>query len=143
MSSDLYARGNGAKALKKRFTVFKQLIKYSPIALLLAGYVILQAQVKMVCRENGNLIVQKNILVEELERLSSDYDKMLSYGEIKEFAQTELAMTHSVNNIKTFAVVDKEDIFKASKPSELPVLFETNFDLASIEPEVPVISDKE
>jgi len=143
MSSELYSRGEGAKALKKRFTVFKKLMKYSPIALLLAGYVILQAQVKLVCRDNGNLSFQKTILMEELERLTSDYDKMVSYGEIKDYAQVELAMIHSVKSIKTFAVVDKENMFNVSKPSSLPALFETNFDLAYIEPEVSETPVKE
>jgi len=143
MASELYARGNGAKALKSRFRVFKQLAKFLPLVLILAGYVILQAQVKTVYRNNDKLISQKNMLAEELERLNSDYDKMLSYGEIKEFAQKELAMSHSVKTIRTFALIDKEDLFSNEKESSLPVLFETNFDLASLEPEVSSMTSKE
>jgi len=143
MTSELYARGNGTKTLNNRFRIFKKLIKFLPLVFLFAGYVILQAQVKTVYRNNDKLVTQKNILDEELERLTSDYDKMLSYGEIKEFAQNELSMTHSVKNLRTFAVIDKEDIFSTQELSKLPSLFETNFDLASLEPEESSIPSKE
>lgn len=133
MPSELYARGNGAKALKKRFNVFNRITKYVPLALIIASYVILQAQVKAVSRENSRLVSEKNILNEQLERLNSDYDKMISYGEIKDYAVNSLCMNFSAKNIRTFAVLDKENIFEKSKRSDLPVLFETDYDLASIE----------
>lgn len=135
MSSGLYVRGNGAKALQKRFSVFKSIVKYAPFAVLTVLYVVLQGQIKTVCRSSEDLTNHKNLLVEELERLTSDYDKMINYGEIKEFAQNELAMVHSAKYIKSFAVIDKNEIFKSEKTTDLPQLFETNIDLASIEPE--------
>ena len=133
MPSELYARGNGAKALKKRFNVFSRMMKYVPLALIFAGYVILQAQVKAVSRDNSRLTAEKNILNEQLERLGSDYDKMVSYGEIKDYALNSLAMSFTVKNLRTFAVMDKENLFEHSKQSDLPDLFETDYDLASIE----------
>jgi|GEM_PF-1256637 len=143
MASELYARGNGTKTLNNRFRIFKKLLKFLPLVFLFAGYVILQAQVKTVCRNNDELVSQKNMLVEELERLNSDYDKMLSYSEVKEFAQKELSMTHSVKTQRTFAVIDNEDIFSTQELTKLPSLFETNFDLASLEPEESSIPSQE
>ncbi|HAQ62100.1 TPA: hypothetical protein DCR49_08945 [Candidatus Delongbacteria bacterium] len=143
MASELYARGNGTKTLNNRFRIFKKLLKFLPMVFLFAGYVILQAQVKTVYRNNDELVTQKNMLAEELERLTSDYDKMLSYSEIKEFAHNELSMTHSVKNLRTFAIIDKDDIFNTGELSKLPSLFETNFDLASLEPEESSIPTQE
>jgi len=143
MPTDLYARGNGAKALKKRFTAFKLIFKYSPFAVLIGSYVILQSAVKSTCRDNDSMNFQKKILIEEFDRLSSDYEKMVPYGEIKEFAQNELAMNYSVKNMKSFAVADKNDLFGEETKSVLPQLFETNIDLASIRIEETPITSKE
>jgi len=143
MASELYARGNGTKTLNNRFRIFRKLLKFLPLVFLFAGYVILQAQVKTVYRNNDELVTQKNMLAEELERLTSDYDKMFSYSDIKEFAQNELSMTHSVKNLRTFAVLDTDDIFSAQELIKLPSLFETNFDLASLEPEESSIPSQE
>ncbi|HQO09141.1 MAG TPA: hypothetical protein PLK90_03590 [Clostridiales bacterium] len=143
MPSEQYARGNGAKALKKRFNVFSRITKYVPLALIIATYVILQAQVKAVSRENSRLLSEKNILNEQLERLNSDYDKMIPYGEIRDYAVNSLSMNSSASNIRTFAVLDKDNIFEKSKRSDLPVLFETDYDLASIELQEPAETKKE
>ncbi|MBU4485942.1 MAG: hypothetical protein KKD38_03360 [Candidatus Delongbacteria bacterium] len=133
MSAQKYVRGNGAKALKKRFSIFNLFIKFSLFPLIIGLYVILQSQVKSICRETDQLNAKKNILAEELERITSEYDKMIAYSEISEFAMKELKMNYSVKNMKSFTVIDKNEIFKSQNTNELPQLFDTNVNLALIE----------
>jgi cell division protein FtsL len=130
MKQHLYVRGNGAKVLKKRFQAFDKIFIMTLFAFILGLYVIMQSQIKSVTKETGDLTVQKKLLTEELDRLMSDYDKMITYSELKQYANTRLDMAESASKIKSFTVIDKYEVFRTVKTSEMPDLFETKISLA-------------
>ncbi len=135
MKQHLYVRGNGAKVLKKRFQAFDKILIMALFAFILGLYVIMQSQIKSVTKETGDLSVEKKLLSEELERLMSDYDKMVTYSELKQYANTKLNMIESGSKVKSFAVIDKHGIFRTARPSDMPDLFETRINLALLQTE--------
>jgi len=135
MKQHLYVRGNGAKVLKKRFQSFDKILIIALFAFILGLYVIMQTQIKSVTKETGDLRVEKKLLTEELERLMSDYDKMISYSELKQYANCRLNMVESGSKVKSFAVIDKHGVFRTVRSSDMPDLFETKISLALMQQE--------
>jgi hypothetical protein len=135
MDNRQYIRGNGAAALKKRFSVVKIIGKLMMYSILPVFYVILQSQVKLVSRELERGEYAKQILTEELERLYSDYDKMIPYSEIKDYAAEKLAMKHTPKKVMCFSVLDKSGIIRSNERQELPQLFDTRINLALVNSE--------
>lgn len=133
MSGELYVRGNGARALKRKVSFFSLIFKLTLFSLLLGLHVVLQSQVKLLARDAGNLESQKKIMAEEFERLVSENDKMLPYSEIKLYAQNNLDMKHIPSKMKSFTVLDRNGYFDDPAEYQLPALFETNINLALIE----------
>jgi len=136
MKQNMYVRGNGAKVLKKRFQAFDKIFLISILALIFGLYVTMQSQIKSVIKETGDLRTEKKLLAEELERMMADYDKAVSYTELKDFAGKKLFMTESRSKVKSFTVIDNNDIFRAVIKTEMPDLFETRINLAFLPREV-------
>ncbi len=135
MKQNLYARGNGPKILTKRFQAFDKIFIMALFAFILGLYVIMQSQIKSVTKEAGDLFIQKKLLAEELERLISDYDKMMTYTELKQYANSNLDMKESGSKVKSFTVVDRHEVFKNTGTNEMPDLFETKVSLALLRKE--------
>ena len=130
MKQNMYVRGNGAKVLKKRFQAFDKIFIIGILALIFGLYISMQSQIKSVIKETGDLRLEKKLLSEELERLMSDYDKTVSYAELKDFAGKKLNMIESGSKIKSFIVIDKNEIFRSVSKTQMPQLFETRVNLA-------------
>jgi hypothetical protein len=126
----MYVRGNGAKVLKKRFQSFDKLFIIGLMALIFGLYISMQSQIKSVIKETGDLKIEKKLLAEELDRMMADYDKTVSYTELRDFAGARLKMVESGSEIKSFTVIDKNEVFRTVYSNEMPQLFETRVNLA-------------
>ena len=131
----LYRRGNGANVLKKRFSILSSLIVVLPIVIAIIAYVYKNQGIKSVSMKLNELNSTKIQLLEEYERLCSDYEKMNSFIEVKIYAENELKMKQSINNLGYFVVYDDKSIFNNNDISNLPKLFENSVDLAMIKTE--------
>jgi hypothetical protein len=138
MENGNYIRGNGAVALKKRFSVIKIAGKLVMYAILPVFYVILQSQVKLISRGLERAEYSSQMMKEELERLNSDYEKMVSYSEVKDYAEKEFSMVQVSRKVICFSVLDKSGIIKTKHSvRELPQLFDTRINLALVSEEKP------
>jgi hypothetical protein len=90
----------------------------------------MQSQIKSVIKETGDLKIEKKLLAEELDRMMADYDKTVSYTELRDFAGARLKMVESGSEIKSFTVIDKNEVFRTVYSNEMPQLFETRVNLA-------------
>ena len=131
----LYKRGNGAHVLKKRFSILSSLIIVLPIVIAIITYVYKNQGIKSISMKLNELNSTKIQLLEEYERLCSDYEKMNSFIEVKNYAENELKMKQSINNLGYFVVYDEQSIFNNNDISNLPKLFENSVDLAMIKTE--------
>ncbi|NOR44203.1 MAG: hypothetical protein GQ534_01345 [Candidatus Delongbacteria bacterium] len=131
----LYRRGNGANVLKKRFSILSSLIIVLPIVIAIIAYVYKNQGIKSISMKLNELNSTKIQLLEKYERLCSDYEKMNSFIEVKIYAENELKMKQSINNLGYFVVYDGKSIFNNSDISNLPKLFENSVDLAMIKTE--------
>ena len=128
----LYKRGNGTHVLKKRFSILSSLIVVLPLVMVVIAYVYKNQGIKSISMKLNELNSTKIQLVEEYERLCSDYEKMNSYVEVKNYAENELKMKQSINNLGYFIVYDERSIINNSETSNLPKLFDNSVDLAMI-----------
>ncbi|MBN2788635.1 MAG: hypothetical protein JXR69_00435 [Candidatus Delongbacteria bacterium] len=128
----LYKRGNGAHVLKKRFSILSSLIVIMPVVVVIIAYVYKNQGIKSISMKLNELNSTKIQLIEEYERLCSDYEKMNSFIEVKNYAENNLGMKQSTNNLGYFVVYDNRSIFKNNDISNLPKLFESSVDLAMI-----------
>ena len=135
MERRLYKRGNGAHVLKKRFSILSYLLILIPIVVVIVGYVYKNQGIKSISMKLNELNANKIQLIEEYERLCSDYEKMNSFIEVKHYAESKLKMRQSVNNLGYFVVYDNRSIFKNDEISNLPKLFESTVSLAMISTE--------
>ena len=131
----LYRRGNGANVLKKRFSILSSLIIVLPVVIAIIAYVYKNQGIKSISMKLNELNSTKIQLLEEYERLCSDYEKMNSFIEVKIYAENELKMKQSINNLGYFVVYDDKSIFNNNDISNLPKLFENSVDLAMIKTE--------
>ncbi len=128
----LYKRGNGTHVLKKRFSILSYLVILIPIVIVIVGYVYKNQGIKSISMKLNELNSNKIQLLEEYERLCSDYEKMNSFIEVKHYAESKLRMKQSINNLGYFVVYDNSSIFNNNEISNLPKLFENTVNLAMI-----------
>ena len=128
----LYKRGNGVHVLKKRFSILSYLVILIPIVIVIVGYVYKNQGIKSISMKLNELNSSKIQLLEEYERLCSDYEKMNSFIEVKHYAESKLRMKQSINNLGYFIVYDNSSIFNNNEISNLPKLFENTVNLAMI-----------
>lgn len=128
----LYKRGNGAHVLKKRFSILSSLIVVLPLVVTIIAYVYKNQGIKSISMKLNGLNSTKIQLIEEYERLCSDYEKMNSFIEVKNYAENELKMKQSINNLGYFVVYDDRSIVNNTESSNLPKLFDNTVDLAMI-----------
>lgn len=128
----LYKRGNGAHVLKKRFSILSSLIVVLPLVMVVIAYVYKNQGIRSISMKLNELNSTKIRLLEDYERLCSDYEKMNSFIEVKNYAENELKMKQSINNLGYFVVYDERSIINNGEKSNLPKLFDNTVDLAMI-----------
>ena len=96
-------------------------------------YITVKEKTKNIHRDINEIENIKEVLSYELERLSSDYEKMNTYVEIKDFAKNELKMISPRKEAVCFNVVDEKNVFKNKAKTSMPKLFDKNLNLALME----------
>ena len=126
----MFKRGQGSSVLKKRLSALYYLFYLLPLVIFFMSYIYKNNEIKSLTRSIDQLENQKEVLIDRYRSLVSEYDKISSSQELKDYAVAVLNMEPVSREMQEFTVVDKDMVFMPTDYEEMPDLFEKKLNLA-------------
>lgn len=125
-----FKRGNGSTTLKKRLTTLYYFIIILPLVAYFLLYIYKNNEVKSLTRNIDQMEKERGVLIDRYRTLVSEYDKISTSQELKDYAVITLNMEPVSKEIQEFTVLDRDMVFMPTDYEEMPNLFETKINLA-------------
>jgi len=125
-----FKRGNGKATLKKRLGVLVYLLALLPLVVYFLFYIYKNNEIKSLTRSIDQLEKERGVLIDRYRNLVSEYDKISTSQELKDYAVAVLNMEPVSKEIQEFTVLDRNMVFMPTDYEEMPDLFENRLNLA-------------
>lgn len=125
-----FKRGNGSNTLKKRLSTLYYFIIISPLVAYFLMYIYKNNEVKSLTRNIDQLEKERGVLIDRYRNLVSEYDKISTSQELKDYAVVVLNMQPVSKEIQEFTVLDRDMVFMPTDYEEMPNLFDHKINLA-------------
>jgi len=125
-----FKRGNGKATLKKRLGVLIYLLGIIPLVVFFLFYIYKNNEIKSLTRNIDQLEKERGVLIDRYRNLVSEYDKISTSEELKDYAEVVLNMEPVSKEIQEFTVMDRNMVFMLTDYEEMPNLFENKLNLA-------------
>lgn len=125
-----FKRGNGKATLKKRLGVLVYLLALLPLVIYFLFYIYKNNEIKSLTRSIDQLEKERGVLIDRYRNLVSEYDKISTSQELKDYAVAVLNMEPVSKEIQEFTVLDRNMVFMPTDYEEMPDLFENRLNLA-------------